>query len=92
MNPEQAPKQFCDNINISRNDEYFLFQMHSGAASSVYAFTPAHVKRLQIALSYYVAEFEKENGIIATEWPPKAVSPIQIADLAKKPKRRPKEQ
>ena len=93
MPSDQTPKQFCDNINISRNDEYFLFQMHSGTASSVYAFTPAHVKRLQIALSYYVSEFEKENGPIHTEWPPKVTSPIQVQDLpeSRHPKR-PKEE
>lgn len=89
---DAGSRLFCDNINISRNDEYFLMQLHSGATSTIYAFTPAHVKRLQIALSYYIAEFEKENGAVATEWPPKVTSPIQVQDLPPKPKRRPKEQ
>ncbi len=92
MGPDQMPKQFCDNINISRNEEYFLFQMFSGTSNVVYALTPAHVKRLKLALSYYLAEHEKEYGTVEAEWPPKVTSPIQIADLKtpKKP-RRPKE-
>lgn len=67
-------------------------QLHSGTASTIYALTPAHVKRLQMALTFYITEFEKENGTIKTEWPPKITSPIQVQDLPPKPKRRPKEQ
>ncbi len=94
MNPDQLPKQFCDNINISRNEEYFLFQMFSGTSNVVFALSPAHVKRLQIALTYYVTEHEKEYGAIAAEWPPKVTSPIQPYDLpaAKAPRKKPKEQ
>ena len=93
MDHDDTPRLFCDNINISRNDEFFLMAMHSGSASVQYAFTPAHVKRLHLALSFYIAEFERDNGAIATEWPPKVTSPIQVQDLPKPKKpRRPQEE
>ena len=92
MDPHQAPKQFCDNINVSHNEEFFIFQVFSGTSNIVYAMTPEHIKRLSIALQWHVSEFEKKYGGISAEWPPRITSPIQPGDLpgAKKPKKRSK--
>lgn len=81
MDLNAAPKFFCDNVNIRFNDEYFLLQIQSGAASNVFAFSPAHIKRLALATRHFVAQFEKEHGVIRTDWTPDVPSPIQAKDI-----------
>ncbi|OGG60588.1 hypothetical protein A3C89_00065 [Candidatus Kaiserbacteria bacterium RIFCSPHIGHO2_02_FULL_50_50] len=79
MNIEKAEKLFCDNATIGFGNDSFMMGFASGEHMTVYAFTPAHLKRFQQYLAYRVAEFEKANGEIITEpWSPDIKSPIQV--------------
>lgn len=76
--------KFCDNINLSQEEEYFVLKINSGEEKISYALTPAHVKRLKIALKFYVERFEGMHGTINTDWNPGVTSPIQPKDLLPK--------
>jgi len=80
MTPEElqkAPKLFCENVRIGYTPEFFVMGLSSGTQSSIYSFTPAHVKRLQQYLTHEIAQFEKTHGEIKAEWSPNVVSPVQ---------------
>ncbi len=79
MNILNAPKQFCENITVGFNKEFFVIGMLNGGAGTAYALTPGHLKRLQQYLGYQISEYEREFGGIETEdWNPNIKSPIQI--------------
>lgn len=75
-----APKLFCESVNIGYTKDYFVFCLNSGSEADVFAFTPQHSKRLVQYLQHQVAEYEKEHGVIATEWRPEIVSPLKRAN------------
>jgi hypothetical protein len=73
----EEPKEFCESIQLAFTPEYFALALSSGIAASFYAITPQHAKRLSQYLAHQVSEYEKEHGIIVTEWSPNIVSPVQ---------------
>lgn len=80
MKPEDlknAPKLFCENIQIGKSNEYFAIGLSSGNQAQIFTLTPAHAKRLLQYLSYEIDEFEKEYGVINTKWDPHIISPVQ---------------
>jgi hypothetical protein len=77
---KQAPKLFCESINVGYTPEFFVMGMSSGSQASIYSLTPQHAKRLAQYLSHQVAEFETEHHTIQAEWSPKIVSPVQRAN------------
>jgi hypothetical protein len=81
MDTNNIPKQFCDNAFAHYTAESFSIGFSSGGNANVYAFTPAHAKRLSLMLAHNIAEFEKQHGAVTTEWPLKQESPIQMKDL-----------
>ena len=83
MDLSKLPKQFCDNVNMGYSKEFFIIALLSGQNASIFALTPEHAKRLSLSLSHNVEEFEKNFGIINTEWFPGIQSPIQLIDLDK---------
>jgi hypothetical protein len=74
---KNAPKLFCESINIGFTPEYFVMALSSGSQASIYSLSPQHVKRLQQYLTHQVAEFEKEHGAIKAEWNPNIPSPLK---------------
>ena len=74
---KQAPKVFCESIQLATTPEYFVMSLNSGADASMYALTPQHAKRLVQYLTHQVAQYEKEYGAIKADWKPQIVSPIQ---------------
>lgn len=77
---KKAPKQFCDNISIAFTKEFFAMTLLNGENGSVYALTPAHMKRLMQYSAHQIEEFEKQHGEIETEpWSKNIKSPVQIA-------------
>ena len=81
MDPNQAPKQFCDNISVSFTEEHFSMLLFSGTESKGFALSPAHMKRLAQYLTFQMAEFERRYGPVSAEWKPGIESPIQTKDL-----------
>jgi hypothetical protein len=77
---KQAPKMFCESINLAFTPEYFVLGLVSGAQGNLYALTPQHVKRLQQYLEHQVKEYEEKHGEITAEWNPNIVSPVQRAN------------
>ena len=74
-----APKQFCENITVGFNKEFFVMGMLNGGTGTAYALTPGHLKRLHQYLGHQMGEYEKTFGKIeAEDWNPNIVSPIQI--------------
>ena len=82
----KAPKQFCDNINVGFNNEFFVMAISSGQTAAVFALTPAHAKRLMQMLSNNISKYEKQFGELKTEWSSDMPSPIQISDISNGPK------
>ncbi len=83
MKPEdlkQAPKLFCESINVGYTPEFFVMGLSSGSQAAIYSLTPQHAKRLAQYLMHQVAEYEKEHGAVKAEWSPKIVSPVQRAN------------
>lgn len=83
MNQEDiknAPKLFCETINVAFTPEYFVIGLTSGTQGTIYSLTPQHTKRLQQYLAHQVKEFEEKNGEIKAEWNPNVVSPVQRAN------------
>lgn len=74
---KNAPKVFCESINVAFTPEFFVMSLSSGDQSSIYSLTPQHMKRLQQYLTHQVSEYEKAHGEIKTQWNPNIVSPIQ---------------
>lgn len=74
---KNAPKMFCESINVAYTPEYFIVSLSSGAQSSIYSLTPQHIKRLQQYLTYQIADYEKQHGQITADWSPNIVSPVQ---------------
>lgn len=74
---EKSTKTFCENARIGYSKEYFVLGLSSGAEGTVFSLTPQHTKRLLQYLQHEVAAFEKEYGVIESEWNSKIVSPVQ---------------
>lgn len=74
---KNAPKLFCESINVGFTPEYFVMALSSGNQGTIYSLTPQHVKRLHQYLTHQIEEYEKENGAITAEWNPNIVSPVQ---------------
>jgi hypothetical protein len=74
---KNAPKLFCESINMAFTPEFFVMSVSSGVDTDTYALTPQHTKRLQQYLAHQVAEFEKAHGEIQATWNPNIVSPLQ---------------
>lgn len=77
---KKAPKLFCENIRIGKSPEFFVLGLSSGSQAHIFSLTPGHTKRLLQYLTYEVAEFEKEHGVINATWDPNVVSPVQRAN------------
>jgi hypothetical protein len=74
---KNAPKLFCESINVGFTPEYFVLGLSSGNQGTIYSLTPQHTKRLQQYLVHQIEAFEKEHGEIKAEWNPNVVSPVQ---------------
>ena len=74
---KNAPKLFCESINIAFTPEFFVMALTSGNQGSIYSLTPQHAKRLSQYLEHQVKEFEERNGEINAKWDPNVVSPLQ---------------
>tara|TARA_B100000508_G_scaffold3170_1_gene2472 strand:+ start:3673 stop:3942 length:270 start_codon:yes stop_codon:yes gene_type:complete len=77
---KNAPKAFCENINLAFTPEYFVLGLFSGTQGSLYTLTPQHAKRLHQYLGHQIEEFEKKHHEIDAKWDPKIVSPVQRAN------------
>lgn len=77
---KQAPKLFCESINVAYTPEFFVVGLLSGNQARIYSLTPQHAKRLAQYLSHQVSEYEKEHGGIKAEWTPTIISPVQRAN------------
>lgn len=76
---QKAPKQFCDNISIAFNQEFFAMALLNGEEAAMYSLTPEHLKRLSQYTAHQVAEYEKQFGEINTEaWTTSVKSPLQV--------------
>lgn len=74
---KQAPKIFCESINVAFTSEYFVVGLTSGSQGSTYTLTPQHAKRLQQYLEHQVKEYEEKHGKIDAKWNPNIISPVQ---------------
>jgi hypothetical protein len=74
---KNAPKLFCESINVAFTPEYFVMGLTSGNQGSIYSLTPQHAKRLQQYLAHQIKEFEEKHGEIDAKWDPNIVSPVQ---------------
>jgi len=77
---KNAPKLFCESINIAFTPEYFVMGLTSGNQGTIYTLTPQHAKRLQQYLTHQISEFEGKNQKIEATWDPNIVSPVQRAN------------
>jgi len=77
---KNAPKVFCESINVAYTPEYFVMGLTSGSQGSIYTLTPQHAKRLQQYLTHQIGEYESKNGTIEAKWDSKIVSPVQRAN------------
>lgn len=74
---KNAPKLFCESVNIAFTQEYFVVGLTSGNQGSIYTLTPQHAKRLHQYLGHQMKEFEEKHGVVEAEWNPNVVSPVQ---------------
>ena len=81
MDLTKIPKQFCENIAVALSKEYFVMSMLTGEAGVTYALTPQHMKRLSQYITYQIAEYEKQFGVIDATWTPGVQSPLQTKDI-----------
>lgn len=81
MDYDGLPKMFCENVNLSHGEECVLLCMQSGENGTTYSLTPKHAKRLQMALTWRISQYEAQYGTIHTEWSPYSESPIQRDDI-----------
>ncbi len=84
---EDQIRYFCDNINLGYTDEAFMLRLESGATKLAFTMTPEHAKRLMLALTRYVNEFEEEHRRVRVEWPPQIESPYTPKDLSIPPQK-----
>jgi hypothetical protein len=80
MKPEDlknAPKLFCESINIGFTPEFFVMGLSSGNQASIFSLTPEHAKRLHQYLGHQITEYERDNRPIIATWNPTIVSPVQ---------------
>jgi len=77
---KNAPKVFCESINLAFTAEYFVMGLTSGNQGSIYTLTPQHAKRLQQYLTHQISEFETKHGTIDAKWDPNVISPVQRAN------------
>ncbi len=77
---KNAPKLFCESINVAFTPEYFVIGLTSGNQGNIYTLTPQHAKRLEQYLVHQVKEFETKHGKIDAKWDPNIVSPVQRAN------------
>jgi hypothetical protein len=73
---KNAPKLFCETVQVGFTQEFFVAALTSGQQASVFAFSPEHTKRLAEYLTYQVADYERQHGTIETKWEPNIPSPI----------------
>ena len=59
------------NMNISSNEEGFVFSIHSGIQIRQYIATPKHTKRIFMLLQKQIEEHENKFGEIKTKLPEK---------------------
>ena len=83
MDLKNAPKQFCDNIQIGYSDDFFIMATLSGNTATVFALTPQHAKKLAQYLEHNIADYEKKFGKIDAEWVNGVRSPLQISEPKK---------
>lgn len=74
---KQAPKLFCETINLAFTPEYFVMGLSSGNQGTLYSLTPQHAKRLLQYLEHQIKEYEEKHGEIKAEWNPNIISPVQ---------------
>jgi hypothetical protein len=74
---KNAPKLFCESINIGFTEEFFVFALSSGNQAAIYSLTPQHTKRLHQYLTHQLRDYEKQHGDITAEWEPNIPSPIK---------------
>ena len=73
---------YCDTVNIVTSQEAFLFAVRSGGALNAYLLTPAHTKRLLLALQDQMEKYEAAYGEVKAALAPKPMlSPLQQPDL-----------
>ncbi|MCA9363466.1 hypothetical protein KC851_04050 [Candidatus Kaiserbacteria bacterium] len=77
---KNAPKLFCESINLAYTPEYFVLSMSSGNQGTLYTLTPQHAKRLLQYLEHQVENYEEKHGEIKAKWDPNIVSPVQRAN------------
>lgn len=76
----KLPRIFCDNVKGGFSKENFVLGFFSGADVEMYAFTPAHAKRLAIWMNAQIGSYEKQFGEIDANLLKPTVSPIQFTD------------
>ena len=74
---KNAPKLFCESINVAFTPEYFVVGMTSGNQGAIYTLTPQHAKRLQQYMTHQLKEFENKYGEVDAKWDPNILSPVQ---------------
>lgn len=74
---KNAPKLFCESVNVAFTPEFFVAGFTSGNQANIYSFSPQHMKRLQQYLAHQINEFEEKHGEIEAKWDPNVVSPVQ---------------
>lgn len=77
---KNAPKLFCESINVAYTPEFFVMGLSSGNQATIYSLTPQHAKRLLQYLTHQISEYEKEHQPITAEWKPTIISPVQRAN------------
>lgn len=85
MDLNKLPKKFCENLLAGFGQEIFVIALKNGEDEEAYAVTPAHAKRISQHLAHQVAQYEKQFGVLHTEWSPHVKSPIQVKLVDKKP-------
>lgn len=78
MDLNNLPKKFCENLLAGFGKEIFVIALKNGEDEDAYAVTPAHAKRIAQHLAHQVAQYEKQFGVLDTEWTPNVKSPIQV--------------
>jgi hypothetical protein len=76
---QTAPKQFCENVTIGFNNEFFVLGLQNGTQGTAYVLTPEHMKRLRGYITHQISEYEAKHGTIDTlEWSPDIKSPVVL--------------
>lgn len=76
---QTAPKQFCENVTIGFNKEFFVLGIQNGSQGTAYVLTPEHMKRLCGYVAHQIHEYEQKHGIIDTpDWSQDIKSPVQL--------------